>query len=163
MLDCWPDVVARDTKAKLTGGDVATIVAMIEVWEGPLTWERLAGRVETVLGRPFSRQALDAHSKIKLAYQARKVRIRRVLASVRAGKPDLSEVTPELAMALQRASALQARVDTLQATVDAYEMKFIIWLYNARVMGLSENVLNAPLAPVDRGADIEPGIRGTRR
>ena len=148
--------MARSPKAKLNGEDIGTVVAMLEVWDGSLTWERLTARVTLVLGRPFSRQALDAHAKIKIAYQSRKSRLRKVLASVRAGKPDLNEIPPELAMALQRAETLQARVDRLQTTVDAYELKFVTWLYNARIAGMSEDVLNAPLPPVDRGTDHDP-------
>ena len=155
--------MARPTKAKLNGEDISTVVAMLEAWDGPLTWERLTDRVALVLGRPFSRQALDAHAQIKVAYQSRKVRLRKLLASVRAGKPDMGEIPPELAMALQRADALQARVDRLQATVDAYEIKFVTWLYNARTAGMSDDVLNASLPPVDRGADIEPGKKARRK
>ena len=136
---------------------------MLEAWDGPLTWERLTSRVALVLGRPFSRQALDGHAKIKMAYQSRKARLRKLRTSIRAGKPDLDEVPPELAMTLQRAEALQARVDRLQTTVDAYELKFVTWLYNARIAGMSEDVLNAPLPPVDRAADRDPAARGPRR
>ncbi len=155
--------MAKAPKAKLDGADIATVVALVEAWEGPLTWERLTSRVASLLGRPFSRQALDAHPKVKLAYQSRKVRIRKVLAGVRAGKSDTEYMPPELAMALQRTEAFQARVDRLQATVDAYEMKFVTWLYNARIAGLSEGALNAPLPPTDRNADVEPGTKAPRR
>lgn len=155
--------MARSPKTKLSRDDVGTVVAMLEAWDGPLTWERLTDRVALVLGRPFSRQALDAHAQIKVAYQSRKVRLRKILASVRAGKPDMSEIPPELAMALQRAEALRARVDRLQTTVDTYELKFVTWLYNARIAGMSEDVLNTPLPPVDRGADMDPGKKTPRR
>jgi len=155
--------VARAPKAKLGGGDIATVVALIEAWEGALTWERLTSRVASVLGRPFSRQALDAHPKVKIAYQSRKSRLRKVLAGARARKPDTEGMPPEMAMALQHAEALRARVDNLQATVDAYEMKFATWLYNARIAGVSEGALNSPLPPTDRNADAEPGTRATRR
>jgi hypothetical protein len=143
-------------KAKLTTNEVGTVVAMIEAWEGPLTWDRLTDRVALLLGRPFSRQALDAHAKIKLAYQSRKVSIRKVLHSFRAGKLGVEEMSPEMTMALQRAEALQERVDRLQTTIDVYEVKFVTWLYNARNRGLSEGELNSSLPPVDRGADKGP-------
>lgn len=155
--------MAKTCKPKLSTGDVGTIVEMIEVWEGPMTWDRITDRVALVLRRPFSRQALEAHGRIKTAYQTRKVRLRRVIASVRAGKPDLEEVPPELALVLRRSEALQARVDRLQVTVDAYDAKFVTWLHNARIAGISEDALNAPLPKVDRNADIEPADRRTRR
>jgi hypothetical protein len=148
--------MAKSTKAKLDGEEITTVVAMIEAWDGPLTWERLTDRVALVLGRPFSRQALDGHANIKIAYQTRKVRLRNVRVSLRAGKPDMDNLPPEMALALQRAEALQARVDRLQATIDAYDIKFVTWLYNARILGVTEGALNAPLPPVDRNADREP-------
>jgi hypothetical protein len=153
----------KSIKPKLDSEEIGTVVAMIEAWDGPLTWERLTDRVAMVLGRPFSRQALDAHAKIKIAYQTRKTRLRKIRVSVRAGKPNMDELPPELAFALQRVEALQARVDRLQATVDAYDVKFVTWLYNARIAGLSEDVLNSPLPPVDRGADKEPGRKVSTR
>lgn len=155
--------MAKATKPKLDGEEIGTVVAMIEAWDGPLTWERLTDRVALVLGRPFSRQALDAHAKIKTAYQTRKIRLRKIRASVVAGRPDMDDIPPELGLALQRAAALQARVDRLQATVDAYDVKFVTWLYNARIAGLSEAKLNEPLPPIDRGADREPNGRASRR
>jgi hypothetical protein len=155
--------MVKATKPKLDGEEIGTVVAMIEAWNGPLTWGRLTDRVALVLGRPFSRQALDAHAKIKIAYQIRKTRLRKVRASVRAGKPDLEELPPEVALAFQRAEALQARIDRLQATVDAYDVKFITWLYNARIAGISEDALNSPLPLIDRGADRESIKKGPRR
>lgn len=155
--------MAKLPKAKLDGADIATVVALIEAWEGPLTWARLVSRVASLLGRPFSRQALDAHSKVKLAYQSRKVRLRKVLAGARAGKSDTQDMPPELVMAMQRADAIQARVDRLQVTVDAYEVKFVTWLYNARIAGISEEMLNSPLPPIDRNSDTEPGAKVVRR
>ena len=71
------------------------------------------GRTNT---RRRLRQALDAHSKVKIAYQTRKARLRKVFASVRAGKSDMDDLPPELGLALQRAAAFQARGDRLQAT-----------------------------------------------
>ncbi len=147
----------RNTSKPRIGDEaIKTIVALIEAWEGPLTWARLTNRTALVLGRTFSRQALDSHSAVKIAYQTRKMRLRHVLASVRAGKPDMDNLPPELGLALQRAAAFQARGDRLQATVTAYDAKFVTWLYNARIAGISEATLNTPLPAIDRNADRQP-------
>ncbi len=148
-------------KAKLEPSEVELIASMLEAWNGALTWDRLGERTALVLGRPFTRQALDSHLAIKTAFQVRKGRLRRIREAVRSGRQVQDEMPPELAMALQRVDALQTKVDRLQATLDAYEAKFVIWLCNARGAGLSEERLNRPLAPVDRGAEPEPRHRKT--
>ncbi len=153
----------KASKARISDADIGTIVAIIEAWEGPLTWARLTNRTALILGRHFSRQALDAHSTIKIAYQARKTRLRNVLASVRAGKPDMDDLPPELGLALQRTAAFQARGDRLQATLSAYDAKFVTWLYNARIAGISEAALNTPLPTVDRNAEKEPADTSHKR
>jgi hypothetical protein len=61
-----------------------------------------------------------------------------------------------MTVALKRAGAPQERVNRLQTTIEAYEVKFVTWIYNARNRGLSEGELNSSLPPVDRGADKEP-------
>lgn len=153
----------KASKPRIDGEDINTIVAIIEAWEGPLTWARLTNRTALILGRRFSRQALDAHSTVKIAYQTRKTRLRNVLASVRAGKPDMDDLPPELGLALQRAAAFQARGDRLQATLSAYDAKFVTWLYNARIAGISEAALNTPLPATDRNADKEPANTAPKR
>jgi hypothetical protein len=154
---------SKASKPRIDGEDINTIVAIIEAWEGPLTWARLTSRAALILGRRFSRQALDAHSTVKIAYQTRKTRLRKVLASVRAGKSDMGELSPELALALQRAVAFQARGDRLQAALSAYDAKFVTWLYNARIAGISETTLNTPLPVVDRNADREANSATRKR
>jgi hypothetical protein len=144
----------RQSKARLDQADLSTIVGMIETWNGALTWEALVERVELAVGRPFTRQALDGHASIKLAFQARKERLRNIRASLRAGRAPDGDVPAEMTVLLQRAEALQGRVDTLEALIRAYEAKFVTWLHNARGRGISEEVLNAPLPPIDRAADV---------
>ena len=138
-------------KAKLTSGDVGTIVTLIETWEGPLTWERLVERVGLVLGRSYSRQALDGHDAIKAAFQARKRRNRAVRDSLRAGKAT-GEVPADLAAALQRAEAAELRAAALEARLDRYRARFVVWLYNARNFGMTVARLNSDLPKVDQEA-----------
>ncbi|HWL81888.1 MAG TPA: hypothetical protein VNR89_13130 [Roseomonas sp.] len=127
-------------------------MTLLETWEGPLTWERLVERAALVLGRSYTRQALDGHEAVKDAYQARKQRIRVIRDSLRKGKATSEELPPELALALQRAEAAELRVKALEQTVERYRAKFILWLYNARNAGLTEDQLNSPLPAVDQKA-----------
>ncbi|MGY4800053.1 hypothetical protein [Teichococcus aerofrigidensis] len=127
-------------------------MTLLETWEGPLTWERLVERAALVLGRSYTRQALDGHEAVKDAYQARKQRIRVIRDSLRKGKATSEELPPELAVALRRAEAAELRVRALEQTVERYRAKFILWLYNARNAGLTEDQLNSPLPAVDQKA-----------
>lgn len=140
------------SKPRLTDQDVKSIVTLLEVWEGPLTWERLVKRVALVLGRSYTRQALDGHEAIKASYQSRKRHIRLVRDSLRAGKVTSYELPPELAAALRRAEAAEVRVKALEQTIECYRTKFVCWLYNARNAGLTEEQLNAPLPAADQAA-----------
>jgi hypothetical protein len=157
--------MAKPPKAKLGADEIGTVAAMLETWNGPLTWQKATDRVALVLGRPFSRQALEAHDRIKHAYQTSRSRLGKIRDSVRAGKADPDLLPPELAVAVRRTDALQARIDRLQAMVDAYDAKFALWLYNARTAGVGEDRLNSPRPPVDRRADPDPGTtaKGARR
>lgn len=154
----------RKPKPRLTDEDVRRIVTLIETWEGSLTWERLVERVELVLRRAYSRQALDAHEEIKATFQARKSHMRMICDSLRAGKAARDEVPPELALALQRAEAAELRVEVLEEQLDRYRVQFAVWLYNARNGGIPEERLNAPLpvAHQEIGA-LRSSRRGARR
>ena len=137
-------------KRKLSDEDVQLIVGLLETWDGPLTWQLLSKRVALVLGRSFSRQALDSHQEIKATYQARKRRDRIARDSVRQGKVGSEELPPDLVAALRRVEAAELRALALQNTVDRYREKFVVWLYNARNMGMTEDQLNAMLPNTDQ-------------
>jgi hypothetical protein len=142
--------MARNIKRRLTDQDVQTIVAVLEVWEGLLTWELLVPRVALVLGRSYSRQALDSHELIKAAYQARKLRNRSIRDRLRNGKATIDELSPELAAALQRIEAAEIRIQAQEQIIGRYREKFVRWLYNARNAGLTEERLNASLPETDQ-------------
>lgn len=144
--------MASNAKQRLTEQDLRTIVTLLEVWEGPLTWDLLVQRVARVLGRSFTRQALNGHEAIKATYQARKRRNRMIRESLRQETPATDHVPPELALALQRAEAADLRAKSLEQIVVRYREKFVTWLYNARNAGLTESQLNAPLPPTDQSA-----------
>ncbi len=144
--------MASNAKPRLTDQDVQTIVAILEVWEGPLTWELLMQRVALVLGRSYSRQALDGHEAIKASFQARKRRNRAIRDSLLKGKVTTDEVPPDLAAALRRAEAAELRVQALQQVIERYRGKFVRWLYNARNAAMTEEQLNADLPMTDQVA-----------
>lgn len=139
-------------KQRLTELDVQHIVALLEVWTGPLTWDLLVQRVGVVLGRAYSRQALDGHEAIKATYQARKRRDRAMRESVKKGVATSDEIPAELVAALQRAEAAEIRIQALEQIIEAYRQKFVCWLFNARNFGMNEEQMNAPLPQSDQVA-----------
>ncbi|ODT00786.1 MAG: hypothetical protein ABS49_03840 [Erythrobacter sp. SCN 62-14] len=150
---------SKNSKKRLSEQDVKNIVAVLETWEGPLTWDLVVQRVAVVVGSRFSRQALDAHEVIKATFQSRKRRNRAMLESVKKGRATSDEIPAELALALQRAEAADVRAKALEEIVDRYREKFIVWLYNARNRGLTEEQLNAPLP----FSDQESGALWTKK
>jgi hypothetical protein len=133
-------------KAKLSPDDIDHIVSLLTSWHGKVTWELLVDKVAAVLGRSYTRQALNAHEGIKRAFDLAKNRARR-------GKrvnPVSPNVSPELATALDRVENLRAEVALLKQERNGFLETFAIWLYNARNRGLSERDLNQPLPTVER-------------
>lgn len=133
-------------KAKLSPADIDHIVNLLTSWRGKLTWELLVDKVTAVLGRSYTRQALDAHDAIKRAFDLAKKRARE------SKHADLmpSHIAPELVIALDRVETLRAEVTLLKQERDRYLQTFATWLYNARNRGLSERDLNQPLPAVER-------------
>jgi hypothetical protein len=140
------------SKARLSEEDISAIASIIENWEGKLTWESIIERTSSVLNRTYSRQALERHEKLKTSYHVRKNYHRDMKHSLKymsSSVPD-SDLPPELAAERQKRKALEKRVKTLEATVDKYHKLFVVWLYNARMAGLTKEKLNAPLPILDR-------------
>lgn len=132
-------------KAKLSSSDTDVITSLLTGWRGKLTWEMLIDKITVVLGRPYTRQALDAHASVKLAFSVAKQRVRHTKRNgVVPSEP------PGLAIAFDRVEALKAEVARLQQERNGFLEMFAIWLYNARNRGVSESDLNRPLPAVER-------------
>ncbi|MCU4180111.1 hypothetical protein [Bosea sp. BH3] len=135
-------------KAKLSGDEIDQIVGMLVGWRGDLTWGRLLDKVAAVLGRPFTRQALDGHDAISRAFKSGKKRIR----GAKRLNPGAPEISAELAAALERVDALQTQVALLRDERTGFLEVFATWQYNARNRGMSDRDLNLPLPTVERHA-----------
>lgn len=133
-------------KAKLSSDDIDHIVSLLTSWRGKLTWDLLVDKIAAILGRSYTRQALNAHVEIKRAFDLAKNRSRQ-------GKRTDSgpqHTSPELATALERVETLRAEVALLKQERNDFLQTFATWLYNARNRGLSERDLNQPLPAVER-------------
>lgn len=126
---------------RLSETDIEAIVEIIDGWVGErIAWASLIDLIDRRLGFRPSRQALSAHSRIKLAFQTRKKGLRR-------DAPPPASVTSVLQDRLVRA---EAELDRVKAENAALLEQFVRWQYNATVHGLSKEKLNGPLPSVDR-------------
>jgi hypothetical protein len=135
-------------KVKLTPQDVENIVDLLTKWKGKLTWGQLVDKVTAMLGRSYTRQALNDHQQVKRAFQVAKDRVRS--RGPKSKNVDAADLPPELAAALQRIENQRAEIATLKAERNALLEKFATWLYNARNRSLTEDDLNRPLPPIER-------------
>lgn len=130
---------------RLTDANIQEICEMIDGWDPktPLTWDTLVSAVEGRLGHRYTRQALDARQRIKMAYKVR--------SNVLKNLPDRApRGTIELQGAHARIDGLKAENERLKAENEKLLSQFVRWLYNASLHGLDKDRLNAPLPGIDR-------------
>lgn len=119
---------------RLSLEDIAYIEGELRNWSKPkITWNTVVSRVGMVIGRRFSRQALEHNPAIYGAYVDAKERLRKGLAPSK--RKPLAE----------RIAVLQAENKRLREENDALLEKFVTWLFNAESYGLRTDELNAPL------------------
>jgi|APMI01.1.fsa_nt_gi hypothetical protein len=123
---------------------ILAIVRILDSWVEKLTWEALAEQIEKQLGVRYTRQALDRHARIKLAYQATKERLSAVPSS---NKP-LTKI--QIQKRLADYYKLLAEVARLEKENEALLNQFVRWTYNASIRGLTVNELNAPMPRAER-------------
>ncbi|RWM04338.1 MAG: hypothetical protein EOR68_03790 [Mesorhizobium sp.] len=147
------------SKPKLSADDIDHIVHLLTSWRDKLTWDLLVDKVIAVLGRKYSRQALDAHEEIGRAFKLAKDRARedRAEKDRRFGYEHhetsdkvLIALQKELAIALETVDSLRAEVVLLKREKNAFLETFATWLYNARNRRMTEKDLNLPLPEVER-------------
>ena len=127
---------------KLTPERVKEIVHVIENFGGEISWRKVIESVERALLTRYTRQALASHKVIQNAFTAAglKENIARSKTSAERG-----------ARGGARAERYKADNDRLLKENDRLINLHVIWLYNANLYGLSEEQLNMPMPPVNRG------------
>ena len=131
---------------------IELIVGILDGWSGKLTWDLLADAIAKRTGAHYTRQALDKHARIKMAFQLRKERLTGVPQATR--KRKLSEA--ETGALMQRYERLLAENERLVRENDRLLEQFQTWLYNAHLRGLTREYLNTPLPSVDRERTMLP-------
>lgn len=129
-------------------GHVKSIVQLIREWPNEtINWEAVCTSAFTVLGYKPTRGGLSSHDEIQKAFAARKAGLA-VSPPTRAAQPS------SLAVAGRSISTLKAEIVELKRDNDNLSDRLMIWLYNARALGMTEKQLNEPLPHIDRGRSV---------
>ena len=129
---------------RLTRRNIDALVEGIGTLSEP-TWKEVVKLAKRRLRHGYSRQALSSHEEIGAALAARKQEVRR---NHEIRHPQARKETRTALLA--RVESLDAELARLAGHNEIMEGQFAIWAYNARVLGIPDHRLKAPLQPVQR-------------
>ncbi|GGP26761.1 hypothetical protein [Silvimonas amylolytica] len=140
-------------RAKNLNDEIINLVTgLLDGWSGKITWDLLIDAIEVRLRTRYTRQALHAHARIKLAYQTTKDRL---ADSPKVAEPlKLSEA--EVVAQTERLKRLEAENRRLQLENERLLEQFVTWVYNAHLKGLTKEFLGRPLPSIDRSVTRLP-------
>jgi hypothetical protein len=128
----------------LEDDDIADIVALLDGWSGKLSWGLLIEAIEKRKHARYTRQALHRHERISQAFSLRK-------AALCEGEGAAARASaPELQIALDRITRLEAENARLTAENQRLLEQFVCWAYNAHTRGLDHAFLSRHLPAVNR-------------
>lgn len=137
---------SKNTRSEnLTDETIEKIVKIFDGWSGKLTWNKLIDEIELRTKNRYTRQALAKHQRIKDAYDLTKDR-------VSGDVKELPNMSSEVAALMQKVKRLEAENDRLNFENDTLLAQFAKWAYNAHSKGVTKEMLDKPLTPVDRGS-----------
>jgi len=128
---------------------ISEIVGIFDGWTGPLSWKILIEAIEELTRVRYTRQALNNHARIKLAFSLRRESLQAAGVAMR-----VSAKTPEVDASLQINARLETEIDRLKAENTRLLEQFVRWSYNANNHGVREEVLNRPLPDVNRDSSL---------
>lgn len=128
---------------------ISDIVGILDGWTGPLSWEILIQSIEELMRVRYTRQALNNHERIKMAFSLRRQAIKTIGAPMRVGA-----TTPQFDSLLQINARLEAETARLKTENTRLLEQFVRWSYNANNRGVQEEVLNRPLPDVNRAPSL---------
>lgn len=127
----------------LSDRDIQAIVNLIRGWpDGKLTWPAICEAAAPLIGKLPTRQSLNAHEAIKIAYETKKNMLKGI--GPKKSRPVSLEVTAA------RLAKLEGEMEELKEMNRRYKEQFAVWQYNAYKHGMKEHQLNAPLPKIDR-------------
>jgi hypothetical protein len=128
---------------------ISEIVGIVDGCTGPLSWKRLIEAIEELTRVRYTRQALNNHARIKLAFS-----VRRESLKATGGPMRVKTANPELAALRQINARREAEIERLKAENARLLEQFVRWSYNANNRGVGEEVLNRPLPAVNRDSSF---------
>jgi hypothetical protein len=128
---------------------ISEIVGIVDGCMGPLSWNILIDAIDERTRVRYTRQALNNHERIKLAFSVRRESLK--ATGVPMGG---NTATPEVAALLQVNARRDAEIERLKAENGRLLEQFVRWAYNANNRGLSEEALNRPLPAVNRDSSF---------
>jgi len=126
----------------LTDNLIDTIINILDGWSAKLTWNKLIDAITIETNNQYTRQTLAKHQRIKDAYDLAKER-------VSDGTTQLPKMSSEVVSLIQKVKRLEAENDRLHQENEHLLAQFARWAYNAHKNGLTKNLLERPLSPVD--------------
>jgi len=141
----------------LDDGAISEIVGIVDGCTGPLSWNSLIEAIDERTRVRYTRQALNNHERIKLAFCLR----RKTLKATR-GLLRVDKATPEHAALLQVNARREAEIERLKAENARLLEQFVRWSYNANNRGIGEEVLNRPLPAVNRDSTFRRPAFGAK-
>lgn len=143
----------RDGKRSrpLTAQHIALVVSCIKDWPDTrrISWEDVVDLAAVGDGKSryeWGRVALARNAEIAAAYKAKVATFRgyRQTGKLPRQKP------PEVEILEERIAALQKKLEEQARVLNEYDDLLVRYLYNAQQHGISQEVLEGPLVPVDR-------------
>lgn len=127
----------RDT---ITSDRRDQIIALINRWT--LEWGKLNGttlekKVEACLKLTLTRQGMFKHETIASSFKAK--------VDVLSGNKPKRVRLLEHELAAQRINARDSEIDRMKKTIDGYEERFVRYVYNAKMKGMTVDDLERPL------------------
>lgn len=123
---------------------VESIVNAIHTWDqGSINWDSVCQIAKPILGYVPSRSGLSSHTDIQAAFSSRKKNL--------AQRPATKMPLPgSLADASRMLAARDAEILALKQLVNEYREKFDRWRYNAMLINVTIDRLDAPLPQIER-------------
>lgn len=122
--------------------DIDIIIKQIDSVSDKLTWEGLCDAIAPLIGTRPTRQTLNAHERIKIAFSLKKEQIKSGFKS--------SKRPASLAIAEQRIKRLESENDRLKRENQLLLQRFVTWQYNAYKHGMTPAKLDALLPVINR-------------
>lgn len=126
----------------LNDRDIELVIRLVDSWEGKLTWDGLCDQIKKDFGFRPTRQTLNAHSRIKDAFVAKKLQQKSGLLPTK--RPQ------SLDIAQKRINRLEKENERLRSENERLLERFIRWQYNAQKRGLSQFELDEFLPAINR-------------